>query len=59
MKVIKKLCGECSDKAEICGACNGSGEGMHERTTCCVCGGSGAVISFSDLCVECRISNEE
>lgn len=25
----------------ICSACSGSGEGMSERTRCCVCGGSG------------------
>lgn len=30
-----------SDEPGICPACNGSGEGMHEGTTCRTCKGEG------------------
>lgn len=29
------------DEPKICAGCSGSGEGMHEGTSCLVCGGSG------------------
>ena len=34
---------ECftDDEPEICAGCSGSGEGMHEGTSCLMCGGSG------------------
>jgi hypothetical protein len=38
------LCVMCSDVAAgdcICSHCNGSGEGMHDGSTCSECGGSG------------------
>lgn len=30
-----------NDEPEICGACNGSGEGQYDGTRCTSCGGSG------------------
>lgn len=30
-----------SDEAELCAQCNGSGEGMHDGTTCSYCNGKG------------------
>ena len=33
----------CDDVVPLCGACNGSGEGMHDGTKCRKCGGSGTL----------------
>lgn len=32
-----------SEDAEICPACNGSGEGMHDGSVCRTCGGRGEI----------------
>ena len=32
-----------SEEPGICPACNGSGEGQHEGTTCCTCKGEGEI----------------
>ena len=31
------------DEDELCGHCNGSGEGMHDGAICSICGGSGVI----------------
>lgn len=35
------ICDGCYEQGELCGRCNGSGEGMHDGSTCRACGGSG------------------
>ena len=38
------LCTICEDEGSLgCSACAGSGEGMHPRSRCRTCGGSGEV----------------
>ena len=37
-----------SDDIVLCSNCNGSGEGMHDGTTCYVCRGSGEVSMNDD-----------
>lgn len=39
----KRLEDEENDKGGICPECNGSGEGMHDGSTCSRCGGGGEV----------------
>ena len=34
-------CGDDDDEADYCPQCNGSGEGMYDRSTCSLCRGSG------------------
>jgi hypothetical protein len=39
----KKLSKSHSDDDDICGSCNGSGEGSYDGSVCGVCGGSGVI----------------
>lgn len=39
---------------DLCGACNGSGEGMYDGSTCPVCKGSGSGFSYCD----CELGRE-
>ncbi len=43
-------CNECENGIidEICGTCNGSGEGAWDESTCAICGGSGSEKSYCD-----------
>lgn len=45
-----KCCGKCDDGilTEICGTCNGSGEGFFDGSTCLVCKGKGTEKDYCD-----------
>ena len=43
-----ECCDNCEDGKlnEICGTCNGSGEGQYDGSTCSICGGKGIETSY-------------
>lgn len=51
-------CSECGCEldAAICCYCSGSGEGMHDGTTCRNCNGQGEVYHYEDepICDDCE-----
>ena len=42
---VEEIEDDSYDEPELCGACNGSGEGQYEGSRCYVCHGKGTVSS--------------